>query len=468
MDESCNFPTEIINLILCYCQSETKKNLDFYVTRSKEIISISIGRCGNKIGTHFWKILCEQHGIDEEGNYIGQGDIYRKGTNVYFHQTMSDRYLPRSILVDSEPTTINSICAQTFIFDPNSCIVGHSGTGSNWAKGHYSEGFVLADTTLNLIRKDAEACDYLQGFQITHSLGGGTGSGLGALLLAKIREEYTNKMISTFSVFPSSKVSDKIVESYNTVLSLDSLINLSDEVVVLDNETLYDICFRGLKIINPTYHDLNTLISKTMDYVTCNYRLPSSFNLRSLATNLIPFPRQHFLVASISHLRSSSKNIKPSDMWILLATNGGHMISTPDPRHGRYLSIHMMTRGQSSKDTWDWRYWHCPPVGAMNSSYFIEWIPNMVKFNHFDVSCNNCPTFSAAMLANSSSIVEVFRRISTEVHGSLKEKSFLHWYTGEGMEEMEFQQAQCQVKDLIDDYEAWIDIGIDDDDEGDY
>ena len=54
---------------------------------------------------------------------------------------------------------------------------GHAGAGNNWAKGHYTEGAELVDTVLDVIRKEAEGCDYLQGFQLTHSLGGGTGSG---------------------------------------------------------------------------------------------------------------------------------------------------------------------------------------------------------------------------------------------------------------------------------------------------
>lgn len=60
--------------------------------------------------------------------------------------------------------------------------------GNNWAKGHYTEGAELVDKVLEVIRREAENSDCLQGFQLTHSLGGGTGSGLGTLLLTKICE----------------------------------------------------------------------------------------------------------------------------------------------------------------------------------------------------------------------------------------------------------------------------------------
>ena len=85
-----------------------------------------------------------------------------------------------------------------------------TGAGNNWAKGHYTEGAELIDSVLDVVRKEAESCDCLQGFQITHSLGGGTGSGMGTLLISKIREEYPDRMMLTFSVVPSPKVSDTV------------------------------------------------------------------------------------------------------------------------------------------------------------------------------------------------------------------------------------------------------------------
>jgi tubulin beta len=92
----------------------------------------------------------------------------------------------------------------------------------------------------------------LLGFQVCHSLGGGTGSGMGTLLISKIREEYPDRMMLTFSVFPSPKVSDTVVEPYNATLSVHQLVENADECMVLDNEALYDICFRTLKLTTPS------------------------------------------------------------------------------------------------------------------------------------------------------------------------------------------------------------------------
>lgn len=92
------------------------------------------------------------------------------------------------------------------LFRPDNFVFGHSGAGNNWAKGHYTEGAELVDTVLDVLRREAEACDCLQGFQMAHSLGGGTGSGMGTLLISKIKEEYPDRIMATFSVFPSPKV----------------------------------------------------------------------------------------------------------------------------------------------------------------------------------------------------------------------------------------------------------------------
>ena len=91
--------------------------------------------------------------------------------------------------------------------------IGQSGAGNNWAKGHYTEGAELVDSVLDVVRKETENCDCVQGFQLTHSLGGGTGSGMGTLLISKIREEYPDRIMNSFSVVPSPKVCQCVTSS---------------------------------------------------------------------------------------------------------------------------------------------------------------------------------------------------------------------------------------------------------------
>lgn len=83
---------------------------------------------------------------------------------------------------------------------------------------------------------------------------------MGTLLISKIREEYPDRMMLTFSVFPSPKVSDTVVEPYNATLSVHQLVENADECMVLDNEALYDICFRTLKLTTPSCKPLSSLL----------------------------------------------------------------------------------------------------------------------------------------------------------------------------------------------------------------
>lgn len=159
----------------------------------------------------FWEVISQEHGIDADGKYVGDKHLQLERIDVYYNEVSGGRYVPRAVLVDLEPGTMDSIRSGPLgrIFKPDNFVFGQSGAGNNWAKGHYTEGAELIDNVMDVLRKEAEGCEWLQGFQLTHSLGGGTGSGMGTLLMAKIREEYPDRIVNTFSVVPSPKVNNK-------------------------------------------------------------------------------------------------------------------------------------------------------------------------------------------------------------------------------------------------------------------
>ncbi|VDM72610.1 unnamed protein product, partial [Strongylus vulgaris] len=173
----------------------------------------------------FWEVISDEHGIKPDGTYHGESDLQLERINVYYNEAhggdaveinvaepkwrlSGGKYVPRAVLVDLEPGTMDSVRSGPYgqLFRPDNYVFGQSGAGNNWAKGHYTEGAELVDNVLDVVRKEAEGCDCLQGFQLTHSLGGGTGSGMGTLLISKIREEYPDRIMSSFSVVPSPKV----------------------------------------------------------------------------------------------------------------------------------------------------------------------------------------------------------------------------------------------------------------------
>ena len=81
------------------------------------------------------------------------------------------RYVPRAILMDLEPGTMDSVRSGPYgqVFRPDNFIFGQTGAGNNWAKGHYTEGAELIDSVLDVVRKEAESCDCLQGVDLENS-----------------------------------------------------------------------------------------------------------------------------------------------------------------------------------------------------------------------------------------------------------------------------------------------------------
>ena len=98
------------------------------------------------------------------GTYHGDSDLQLERINVYYNEATGGKYVPRAVLVDLEPGTMDSVRSGPFgqIFRPDNFVFGQSGAGNNWAKGHYTEGAELVDSVLDVVRKEAESCDCLQ------------------------------------------------------------------------------------------------------------------------------------------------------------------------------------------------------------------------------------------------------------------------------------------------------------------
>jgi len=350
-------------------------------------------------------------------------------------------------------------------YRPDNYVHGQTGAGNNWAKGHYTEGAELIDSVLDVVRKEAENCDCLQGFQMTHSLGGGTGSGMGTLLLAKLREEFPDRIMCTYSVMPSPKA-DTVVEPYNSVLSVHQLLESADSVICLDNEALYDLCYRTLKI-EGSYTNINNLISRVMSDVTCSLRFPGQLNsdLRKLAVNLVPFPRLHFFMVGSAPLTAKSSREFTSLTVPELAAQmfePRNVMAACDPRRGKYLTASCLFRGKLPAREVDEQMML---ISNKNSAFFVEWIPNNIKTSMCDVAPGGL-NMSGTMIGNSTAIQDVFKRLGDMFTAMFKRKAFMHWYTSEGMDEMEFTEAESNMKDLMVEYQQYQEASIEEAESG--
>ena len=153
----------------------------------REIVSLHIGQAGIQLGSDCWELFCLEHGINPDGyreNQEDQSENYR----TFFSESDSGKLVPRAVFVDLEPTVINQIRngPSRNLYHPDQLISGKEDAANNYARGHYTIGKEYVDVVMDRLRRIADACDSIQGFLIFNSVGGGTGSGFGSLLLERL------------------------------------------------------------------------------------------------------------------------------------------------------------------------------------------------------------------------------------------------------------------------------------------
>ena len=126
-------------------------------------------------------------------------------------------------------------------------------------------------------------------------------------------------------------------------------------------------------------------------------------------------------------------------------------ICAVDPRQRRYLAADALYRDRRSTKEVDKQKLHAQ---NKNSSYFVEWIPNNNKASVFDVPPKGLKR-AVVFLGTSTAIQEEIKRAAELFTAMFRRKAFFHWYTGEGMDEMEFTEAESIMDDLVSEYQQY-------------
>ena len=159
----------------------------------REIITLQVGQCGNQIGTQFWNKLIEEHGIQNDGIINDYAILNNDNKDVFFYQADDLHYIPRVLLIDLEPRVINVLQESKLkqLWNPENIYIDPNGggAGNNWAKG-YCMGMKRYEIIMDMIDREADNSDSLEGFILTHSIAGGTGSGFGSYLLEQLSDRY--------------------------------------------------------------------------------------------------------------------------------------------------------------------------------------------------------------------------------------------------------------------------------------
>ncbi|AQK92693.1 gamma-tubulin1 [Zea mays] len=475
----------------------------------REIITIQVGQCGNQIGMEFWKQLCLEHGIGKDGlleDFATQGGDRK---DVFFYQADDQHFIPRSLLIDLEPRVINGIQNSEYrnLYNHENIFVAEhgGGAGNNWASG-YHQGEQFVDDIMDMVDREADGSDSLEGFVLCHSIAGGTGSGMGSYLLETLNDRYSKKLVQTYSVFPNQvETSDVVVQPYNSLLTLKRLTLNADCVVVLDNTALNRIAVERLHLSNPTFAQTNSLVSTVMSASTTTLRYPGYMNndLVGLLASLIPTPRCHFLMTGYTPLTverqvNMIRKTTVLDVMRRLLQTKNIMVSsyarTKEASQAKYISILNIIQGEVDPTQVHESLQRIRERKLVN---FIDWAPASIQvalsrkspyvqtthrvkrslptfppsltfvgfqsFIYFEKMDNavlndNVLQVSGLMLANHTSIRHLFSKCLGQYEKLRKKQAFLDNYRKFPMfadnDLSEFDESREIIESLVDEYKA--------------
>ncbi|KAH0486960.1 MAG: uncharacterized protein KVP18_000999 [Porospora cf. gigantea A] len=432
---------------------------------TREVITIQVGQCGNQIGAEFWATLCGEHGILPTGEVapFAETDVGDR-KDVFFYQADDDRYIPRALCFDLEPRVLNTIQNSVYggIYNPENFFTSPdgSGAGNNWALGYF-QALEYQEELMEMIGREADASDSLQGFTLIHSIAGGSGSGMGSMLLEALEDRYPKKIAQTYSVFPimNSSTSDVVVQPYNSILALKRLSECSDACTVLDNSALNRIAVEKLQIANPTVSQTNSLVSTVMASATATLRFPGYVNndMVSVLACLVPTPRTHFLITGhspilVEHQPRVVRKTTVSDVMRRLLLQNQNTMASFARNRGSYISMLSVIRGAASSAEVHKSLQRIKEKRAVN---FVNWGPCSIQVALARQSpfVQSPYKVSGLLMANHTGVADTFSRVKEQYDRLMRRQAFLEQFKRETHFDVNFfAEAREACEQLIQEY----------------
>ncbi|XP_063994953.1 tubulin epsilon chain-like [Diachasmimorpha longicaudata] len=458
-----------------------------------QFVCVQVGQCGNQIGSAFWPLVLHEYGIETSSGGVNQLKIQKdyakniddlsEAFNSFFHvpetsgkfsfSKLSDltasNVKARAILIDMEDSVVSRFRQGNLknLFDDTCTVTNYPGSGNNWAEGYYSHGRAYKEKIEETLRRSVERCDNLHGFLLMHSLGGGTGSGLGTATLKLLVDEYPHVEKFVSCVYPAQN-QDVVTAPYNALLATRQLIEHATCVFPADNGALFDICsLRGMGRDNQDqarynatgspFQDMNSVIVNMLLHLTSGARFPGHLNtdMNDLATNLVPYPHLHYIFSSVSPISMTASTMpltQSSRLQDELFTNAwsrSHQLIKFDPLQPKAVIIGAahIARGNCSMN--DMRR---NIERLQNKGKFTPWSKETMKIGLCSVPSAGHPA-SLLCLINSSAMRFMFQSLISQFDKLYKKRAHVHHYLQvNDFEEEDFLSSREFLSSVYDKY----------------
>jgi len=441
----------------------------------RESINIHVGQAGVKIGEDVWELFCLEHNILPDGSPATGGLTGYDSLLSFFAELNFGNMVPRAVFIDTDPKTMDEFRLGPYskLFHPDQLISGKEDCSNVFAHGYYG----LIDQLCDRIRQQTDVCSGLQGFVIYNSTGGGAGSGLTSRLMERLAMDYGKKTKINFAVTPSETLDNNpVTDPYNHVLNTKFSGEHMDMIFPLDNGAISRICRSKLGIERPGYKNLNRMIAQLIASTTASLRFDGELNanLSEFVTNLVPYPKCHYVISSLAPLIPAKAK---GDMGVRQLTDAlfdpASMFTNSKTDAGQFMSVCLMYRGDVAPTDVNSALTELNSGEGKRVIKFVDWVSPGFKVgighgtNHQVPPGSDLakPRRSGLLLANSTAYGTEVTKFREKFDLLYRNRTSLHLYTDEGMEEGEFNLAREYLCQLEKDYE---DVAASDDDDDDY
>ena len=493
--------SDVINAFSQYILCNNHTHCTWSIT-AMSVVVVQLGQCGNQVGSQLFSTLySDTHGSSKLAPASCKDSSYQLcSLERFFNERDGLAPFARTVLVDMETKVVHNALLERkrerqWLYDSTSTYQGRRGSGNNWVNGYCKQGPCVCDSIMDLVRREVEKCSHLSGFLVLMSVAGGTGSGLGAFITERLREQYPHVTIVNHVVWPYAS-GEVIVQNYNALLTTAHLHESSDAIIVSQNDQLHKICSK-LLTKEITFTDMNRIVSHSLGSIlqpaipvnsseltgqTFNSLFYTNCTLSDLVSILTPHPDYKFLTVKtvpqvpdqshaystfrwpglLKHLKQMLITDCPTEEgmdWSLHSTSSsrplvscstGESLQAVDyPTRGinRSLANLIVMRGQDLSIA--------DPTAFHDPTLYCSWVPQSLscrvwshqhQFNRHEKMCS--------LVSNSQSCVRPLDTVVGKAWRMFSSRAYVHQYDQYGFTEDNFMECFVGVEQIVKNYSS--------------